>query len=509
MASALAVVSVTSLMANKKEIARLETLHGKIDANDDSSVSNQEFLDFWEKRFNRLDKNMDGIIDDSEDRVVAIKNVDENGDGNASLEEELKLRQRFFTSMDKDADGSLTLSELQQSSTKSKEVSNPKSKNVDLSAERATVESLSGLTDAPKMWLAEGFDSTDDLAAIYFDALDWKGEPTKVFAWLGLPENREDKVPGVVLVHGGGGTAFKEWVKLWTDRGYAAISIAVEGQTDRKDGDAWISHEWAGPKRSGIYGDLAEPLKDQWMYHAVADTVFANSLLRSLPEVDAEKVGVMGISWGGVITSTVIGIDDRFAFAIPTYGCGDLSTAGNQYGRSLGKKKLYKRVWDPILRMEKAQMPTLWYSWPGDDHFPLDLQASCYAAQPGQQMVSLVPKMGHGHGSAWARPESYAFADSVVQKSEPWCVQKSAALKGDDYEVVFRSNKKLGSAELVSTTDSGVTGSRTWVQTPLSKPVVKGRNWKVTAQIPAGSTAWFINVKHGELVVSSDFTEAN
>jgi cephalosporin-C deacetylase-like acetyl esterase len=47
------------------------------------------------------------------------------------------------------------------------------------------------------------------------------------------------------------------------------------------------------------------------MYHALADTMLANSLLRSLPEVDATKIGVMGVSWGGVITSTVIGLDER------------------------------------------------------------------------------------------------------------------------------------------------------------------------------------------------------
>jgi cephalosporin-C deacetylase-like acetyl esterase len=40
------------------------------------------------------------------------------------------------------------------------------------------------------------------------------------------------KVPGMVLVHGGGGTAFKEWVQKWNAQGFAAISIAVEGQTD-------------------------------------------------------------------------------------------------------------------------------------------------------------------------------------------------------------------------------------------------------------------------------------
>ena len=33
----------------------------------------------------------------------------------------------------------------------------------------------------------------------------------------------------VVLVHGGGGTAFSEWVKLWAKRGYAAIAMDLAG----------------------------------------------------------------------------------------------------------------------------------------------------------------------------------------------------------------------------------------------------------------------------------------
>ena len=39
-----------------------------------------------------------------------------------------------------------------------------------------------------------------------------------------MPEHkRGEKVPGMVLVHGGGGTAFASWVKRWNDRGYAAM----------------------------------------------------------------------------------------------------------------------------------------------------------------------------------------------------------------------------------------------------------------------------------------------
>ncbi|WP_222847042.1 alpha/beta hydrolase family protein [Pontiella desulfatans] len=363
---------------------------------------------------------------------------------------------------------------------------------------------------APAMQAAEGFEVSENLKAVFFDALDWKGQPTKVFAWLGLPEKRDGKVPGIVLVHGGGGTAFKDWVKKWNDQGFAAISIAVEGQIDVKDPDAtdrgksWKQHRWPGPRRSGIYGDSAEPLKDQWMYHAVADTVLANSLLRSLPDVDPDRVGVMGISWGGVITSTVMGIDSRFAFAIPTYGCGNLSAAENQYGRALGNNELYKQVWDPILRLEKATMPALWFSWPGDQHFPLDKQASCYEAMAGDYMVSLIPGMKHGHGAGWNPPDSYAFARDVVESGAPWCRPTNARVKDGSAMVAFASTKALDCAMLVSTSDAGVTGSRNWVESPATLKQ-SGNSWMASAPLPSGTTAWFINVKSGPLTASSDF----
>ena len=128
------------------------------------------------------------------------------------------------------------------------------------------VAALGKLTSAPKMQDAEGIKGgSDNLKPIFFDTLDWKGKPTKAFAWLGLPKNAKGKVPGVVLVHGGGGSAFKLWVEKWNAKGYAAISIAVEGQTDEKEGKVWKKHQWSGPARQGIYHDSNVPLKEQWM----------------------------------------------------------------------------------------------------------------------------------------------------------------------------------------------------------------------------------------------------
>lgn len=382
----------------------------------------------------------------------------------------------------------------------------------DFAALRTQVEAIGKLTNPPVVHSVDGIEDSQGLRAIFFDGLPYQGKPTRVFAWIGMPsaesaKQGDGKFPGIVLVHGGGGSAFKEWVQKWNEHGFAAISIAVEGQTDqRAEGTrSWTSHAWAGPRRNGIYGDSEQPLVDQWMYHAVADTVLANSLLRSLPNVAAEKVGVMGISWGGVIASTVIGIDQRFAFAIPTYGCGNLSAAANQYGQALGNNELYKQVWDPMVRLERATMPTLWLSWPGDQHFPLDKQAACYRAMTGDTMVSLIPGMRHGHGAGWRPPDSYAFAEGIVREGSPWCYKSESNLRDHHAVASFVSSRILEDAVLVSTTDIGITGSREWTESP-AELTRQGDTWQATAALPAGTTAWFVNVRSAGLTASSEYT---
>jgi len=62
------------------------------------------------------------------------------------------------------------------------------------------VANLGPLTTAPCWEQAPG-EPGDGLRPIFFDSVPWQGRPTKVFAWLGIPEDRDGPVPGVVLVH--------------------------------------------------------------------------------------------------------------------------------------------------------------------------------------------------------------------------------------------------------------------------------------------------------------------
>jgi dienelactone hydrolase len=375
---------------------------------------------------------------------------------------------------------------------------------------QSEVLALAEHISAPAVWDASDDANTSSgerLKAIYFEGVPYRGEPTRVFAWLGLPENSSGRVPGVVLVHGGGGTAFKQWVQKWNDHGFAAISIAVEGQTDvRTESNSWQRHAWSGPARSGIYSDSDQPLPDQWIYHAATASILANSLLRSLPEVDEDAVGISGISWGGVATATVMGIDDRFAFAIPIYGCGQMHLVENQWGRALSPNALYRNVWDPMLYLHRAKMPALWLSWPEENHFPLTSQAASYRATTGPYMVSLIPGMKHSHPHGWNPPDSYAFAKSVLEEGAPWCRQLKYQVLDNECRVVFTSTKRLESAVLISTSSSGFTGDREWVESPATLER-DGERWIANATLPPESTAWFINVHSGGLTVSSEFYE--
>src|SRR5262249_55463954 len=147
----------------------------------------------------------------------------------------------------------------------------------------------------------------------------YQGKPTRVFAYLARPEKVEGKRPAMVLVHGGGGSAFKEWAELWAQRGYVALAMDLAGQgADHKrlaDG---------GPAQDDDtkFGDV--PLREAWPYHAVADVLRGVALVAALPEVDAERLGITGISWGGYLTCLVAGLDDRLKVAVPVYGCGFL-----------------------------------------------------------------------------------------------------------------------------------------------------------------------------------------
>ncbi|HEY3323530.1 MAG TPA: acetylxylan esterase [Planctomycetota bacterium] len=358
--------------------------------------------------------------------------------------------------------------------------------------------------------------------AVYYEGAPLNGKPTRVFAYYGVPAGTEagatpagKKVPGIVLIHGGGGTAFETWVQLWNKRGYAAISMDTCGCIPRgKTPNSKFSNQWeripdGGPPGWGGFDQMDKPGPEHWTYHAASAAIIANSLLRSLPEVDAERIGVTGISWGGYLTCIVAGLDTRLKFAVPVYGCGflgDNSTWAPAIKGMGAKGERWLKLWDPSVYLQDATAPILWVTGTNDFAYPMDSLQKSYRCTKGERTLCLKIRMPHGHGGAGENPpEILAFADSLLRDGKPLAKITKAAKTGFDYVVNVSGDAKITHAELCFTKDVGEWQKRKWESVP-AKLTEDGK--RAIATIPSDAKVYYMNLSDERgLVVSTEHVE--
>ncbi len=351
----------------------------------------------------------------------------------------------------------------------------------------------------------DAYKSYDHLQGLFFDALSYHGDSTRVFCWYGLPDNIPEgtKVPAVVLVHGGGGTVFPDWVRKWTDRGYAAISIALEGQVAgaRDAFNKWPTHVYSGPVRTSFFSDLeTEKTEDVWFYHAVADVILANSLIRSFEEIDTTRIGITGISWGGILTSVIAGIDHRFTFAVPVYGCGYLQDSplySTQMGPLSDTARMeYLHAWDPSNYIPRITMPTLYVNGTNDCHFTMNCFTRSFHALNVEKYLRVERNMKHGHLPGWEPESIYDFADYICRNgSQP--VRFNFESLRNNGKVNFSYEGDLQSASLLYTTDTADwdCDNYQWMAVPAELDTTEQN---VTVKIPIDAQYYFVNGISGE-----------
>lgn len=353
-----------------------------------------------------------------------------------------------------------------------------------------------------------------EIRPVLYAGLSYKGGHTKVFAWLGLPSGGVEKVPGMVLVHGGGGTAFRHWVKRWVDRGYAVIAMDTCGSMPLTgvsiDGNPRERRADGGPAGWGGFGGVDEPVHDQWAYHAVAAVILGHSLLRAESRVDPDRIGLTGISWGGYLTIIAAAIDGRFRFAAPVYGCGFLgenSSWQENVMQTMGRERALEwvRLWDPSHYMARAKLPMLFCNGTNDKHYrPVSWQKT-YRLAREPRTISLKVRMPHGHPPAGDPGEIALFADSFLRGGPPLASIIAQGWRAGHAWVDYRASTPIEKAELIYTKDTGDWVTRTWHSLPAQ---IDEQAKRVHAAIPDGATVYYINlIDSREAVVSSEHEE--
>jgi len=267
----------------------------------------------------------------------------------------------------------------------------------------------------------------------------FKGEPAKVAAFYAFPKGGT-KLPGLLVMHGGGGSAGVDGVVDDARRGYASLSLNWGGNK-LNFGRSGVSYD--GPQTEWGKLDATHPPQRNKVNHFIGaafapdeytlDTVESprNSnwfvvltaarrgltFLTEQPEVDPTKLGVYGHSMGGKLTTNLAGIDKRVKAAVPS--CGGVGVILDTQTNLPGCVKTRPTALELACVADNAYIPKiacpiLWLSPTNDFHAPIDNVAWNWRDLPDDRVrFSVSPHFNHHHADEHALTQHLWFEEHL------------------------------------------------------------------------------------------------
>jgi dipeptidyl aminopeptidase/acylaminoacyl peptidase len=223
--------------------------------------------------------------------------------------------------------------------------------------------------------------------------------------WLVTPRgiDRNEKQPVLLSIHGGPTTQYGErWFdefQLWASAGFCVVFANPHGSTGQDT--AWLRN---------IRSPKAEVDPGQgWGGDDHRDLIAAlDGALERFPFLDPDRMGVLGGSYGGYMTSWIVGHTDRFGAAVSERAVNDMLTlettsdAMGLFGAMIGVDHLddpdeYRRM-SPITYVRDITTPVLILHSDEDWRCPVEQADKLYLAlrKLGQE-VTYHRFPGEGH----------------------------------------------------------------------------------------------------------------
>ncbi|MBA4189693.1 MAG: alpha/beta hydrolase [Planctomycetaceae bacterium] len=147
------------------------------------------------------------------------------------------------------------------------------------------------------------------------------GTVERVPVLMVAPTDRKGKLPAMIALHGTGGNKDNviSWLEDFAKQGIIGIAIDARYHGGRSGGakgsaayvDA-ITQAWKAPSD--------KPHEHPFYYDTVWDLWRLIDVLETHEAVDAKKIGMLGISMGGIQTWLAASVDDRVVVAVPLIG---------------------------------------------------------------------------------------------------------------------------------------------------------------------------------------------
>ena len=313
------------------------------------------------------------------------------------------------------------------------------------------------------------------------------GEMIKIFAYYACPKSRQGtKIPAVVWVHGGASVGNRAAAVDWASKGYAAISMDLPGkggpyrETSRSEGiDMTDEH---------IFNVAPSP-KESYLYTCVNAVCRAISLLENDEQADASRIGVLGFSWGGVITLITNGIDDRVSAACSVFGAGFITEESTWVEGQLKKLSAEQaRIWrdhfDPSIYMRSQNGKTLFVCATQDIYYPLRSFLKTYRLATCEKAMGLVVNRNHELDDVNSG-NIVRWFDYALGNGSPFPTL-SVTSEGEKLRVEATGSQPIAEVRLF-TTDSTDFAQAVWTGVEL-----KDENGAWSGQAPADDTPYFI-----------------
>ena len=284
-----------------------------------------------------------------------------------------------------------------------------------------------------KRWTEHGARYTE----FTFTGMTHEGSKVRVYAISSAPEGTRN-LPGVLHIHGGGQTVNPGWLRFWNERGYAAMTFNWGGKWPGRDKFAdWGKLTQGNHRDAGRMVMATKPsVRESSWYLWARISRRAFTCLERMEEVDADRLGIFGVSMGGTIVWPIAAMDARVKAACAIYGVG-----WNTYPDEVGARdpnaddpdvKTWRGAMEPESYARLVRCPVLFLDATNDQHGKMDWAFKTLTLVPADVRWAFTPRYRH-HIAAEQGVDLPLWMDAYLKGAERFPGSPAAEVRlGDD-----------------------------------------------------------------------------
>ncbi|NQU10981.1 dienelactone hydrolase family protein [bacterium] len=208
------------------------------------------------------------------------------------------------------------------------------------------------------------------------------GQPERVFGILCYPKGGTN-LPAMFWSQSGMYDANDYFPKIFAKKGYFCLNVTLPHNL----------------RNSFAVFDTQNPRQANLTRLAV-DQLRAITYMTTRSEVDKDRIGVGGSSYGGFYATFLAGVDPRLKAGFSFFGAGrhELGTNLPQFDQMPSREALavWNKTIDPAWRLTKRPVPFLWCAAANDNWFHLPAVVATYEGSIGDKRLAILPHWQHG-----------------------------------------------------------------------------------------------------------------